>query len=203
MSARLVPLSALQHYAFCPRQCALIHNDRVWEENYSTAQGQVLHQRADSGITKTVKHIRTERSVEVGAPKLGLVGILDALEMNLKTGMYIPVEYKKGKPKKKPVDEVQLCAQALCLEEMLNIDITHGALWYFETKRRYSIPIDQPLREMTLDILEQVKQLFVQQQLPQAHYGNYCKACSLYELCQPKIVQHDTTASYREQLLQI
>lgn len=115
---RLIPLSALQHYAFCPRQCALIHNEQAWAENYLTAQGKALHERVDSGEPETRKGVRFERTVHVSAEKLGISGVLDLVEVDTKTGRLKPIEYKRGKPKPEPMDEIQLCAQGLCLEEM-------------------------------------------------------------------------------------
>lgn len=115
---RLIPLSALQHYAFCPRQCALIHNEQAWAENYLTAQGKALHERVDSGEPETRKGVRFEWTVHVSAEKLGISGVLDLVEVETKTGRLKPVEYKRGKPKPDPMDEIQLCAQGLRLEEM-------------------------------------------------------------------------------------
>ena len=133
---RLIPLSALQHYAFCPRQCALIHNEQAWAENYLTAQGKALHERVDSGEPETRKGVRFERTVHVSAEKLGISGILDLVEVETKTGRLKPVEYKRGKPKPDPMDEIQLCAQGLCLEEMTGQTVSEGALWYMQTRHR-------------------------------------------------------------------
>ena len=126
--SRLIPLSALQHYAFCPRQCALIHNEQAWAENYLTAQGKALHERVDSGEPETRKGVRFERTVHVSAEKLGISGVLDLVEVETKTGRLKPVEYKRGKPKPDPMDEIQLCAQGLCLEEMTGQTVSEGAL---------------------------------------------------------------------------
>lgn len=114
----VIPLSALQHYAFCPRQCALIHNEQAWAENFLTAQGKALHECVDSGEPETRKGLRFERSVHVSAERLGLSGILDMVEHDTRSGSLKPVEYKRGKPKPVLMDEIQLCAQAMCLEEM-------------------------------------------------------------------------------------
>ena len=133
---RLIPLSALQHYAFCPRQCALIHNEQAWAENYLTAQGKALHERVDSGEPETRKGVRFERTVHVSAEKLGISGVLDLVEVETKTGRLKPVEYKRGKPKPAPMDEIQLCAQGLCLEEMTGQTVSEGALWYMQTRHR-------------------------------------------------------------------
>lgn len=125
---RLIPLSALQHYAFCPRQCALIHNEQTWAENYLTAQGKALHERVDSGEPEMRKGVRFDRTVHVSAEKLGISGVLDLVEVDTKTGRLKPVEYKRGKPKPDPMDEIQLCAQGLCLEEMTGQTVSEGAL---------------------------------------------------------------------------
>lgn len=159
---RSISLSALQHYAFCPRQCALIHNEQVWAENYLTAQGQVLHERVDSGEPETRKGIRFERTVHVAAEKLGISGILDLVERDLKTGELKPVEYKRGKPKPEPMDEIQLCAQALCLEEMTGQTINEGALWYMQTRHRLPITFSTELRTKTLATISEVRVTFKQ-----------------------------------------
>lgn len=197
---RLIPLSALQHYRFCPRQCALIHTEQQWAENFLTAHGQLLHQRVDGGEPETRKGVRFERSVEVCAPKLGLLGKLDLLEVNLATGEYTPVEYKRGRPKKSDIDAIQLCAQALCLEEMSGKVVSQGALWYWQTKRRESVRFDKALRNNTLAVVDAVRSLFACEQTPQAQYAKRCKACSLVELCHPQLCQSDPSQDYIKQL---
>lgn len=154
-----IPLSALQHYAFCPRQCALIHNEQVWAENFLTAQGRALHERVDSGEPETRKGVRFERSVHVSAEKLGVHGVLDMVERDTKTGYLKPVEYKRGKPKPEPFDEIQLCAQALCLEEMTGQTIAEGALWYGQTRHRVPVVFSDSLRAQTLAVISQVREL--------------------------------------------
>lgn len=197
---KLIPLSALQHYAFCPRQCALIHNEQVWAENFLTAQGQQLHTRVDSGEPETRKGVRFERGVQVAAHSLGLIGKMDLLEKNLETGELIPVEYKRGKPKPTDLDEIQLCAQALCLEEMTGKRIKEGALWYHQTRHRHPIEINDQLRQRTLEVIKIVAQLFVSGKTPPAKYEKKCNACSLFDLCNPKSMQKDTSGQYIEQL---
>ena len=159
MSSTSIPLSALQHYVFCPRQCALIHNEQIWSENFLTAQGRQLHERVDHGLPESRKGIRYERAVHVSAPSLGLVGILDLVEVNIKTGLCFPVEYKRGTVKPDNRDTVQLCAQALCLEEMLGIPVTQGALWYWQTRHRHPIDLSPELREETLQVIQDTRQL--------------------------------------------
>lgn len=200
---RLVPLAALQHYAFCPRQCALIHNEQIWEENYLTALGQQMHQRVDSGEPENRKDIRMERGVAVSAPQLGLVGKLDLLEIDLITNEYKPVEYKRGKPKPHASDQVQLCAQALCLEEMLDISITTGALWYGQIRHRIDIELNKELRQLTLTVIRKVQDVLESGQTPRAMYSSSCRSCSLYDWCQPKISEHDGSRNYAKNLFQV
>lgn len=191
-----IPLSALQHYAFCPRQCALIHNEQAWADNWHTAKGNLLHQRVDSGEPETRKGIRYERSVHVNAPNLRLVGRLDLLEYEKATGRYTPVEYKKGKSKTDDWDRIQLCAQALCLEEMLGVQIDDAVLWYWKTRRRELVTLGNALREHTLAVIQQVIELFDSNMTPKAKYGKHCQSCSLIDLCDPKHSQKDTSQSY-------
>ncbi len=197
---RLIPLSALQHYAFCPRQCALIHNEQAWAENWLTAQGQVLHQRVDKGDPETRKGTRYERGVLVSADKLGLTGKLDLVEVELSTDDMKPVEYKRGKPKTDNWDKVQLCAQALCLEEMTGRPVHAGALWYWQTRHREEVEITEQLRDETLAVIERVRQLLSSGETPKAKYEKKCLSCSLYDLCNPRLLGKDKSASYVEGL---
>lgn len=191
-----VPLSALQHYAFCPRQCALIHNEQAWVENYLTAQGRALHERVDGGEPETRKGVRFERSVHVSAENLGVHGVLDMVERDLNTGNLKPVEYKRGKPKPEPFDEIQLCAQALCLEEMTGQTVTEGALWYGQTRHRVPVVFSNGLRAQTLAVIGQVRELLESGITPPPEYGKRCKACSLVEICQPKLMEKDRSVGY-------
>ena len=197
---RLIPISALQHYAFCPRQCALIHTEQVWADNFLTAQGNVLHERVDSGEPESRRGIRYERGVQVFAPKIGLVGKLDLVEREQATGKLFPVEYKRGKPKPSDWDEIQLCAQALCLEEMTQQKVEQGALWYHQTRHRHAVHFNEELRKRTLQVVSEVAGLLASGKTPKAIYGKHCLACSLYDLCNPKLMQQDTSTAYTQQL---
>ena len=139
--ADFIPLSALQHYLYCPRQCAQIHLDRAWEENVFTAEGRILHERAHSGETESRKTVRTVTSLALSSKRLGISGVADVVEFHEGKGSWqpYPVEYKRGRPKKSDADRVQLCAQALCLEEMLDIPVPEGALFYGQTRRRETV----------------------------------------------------------------
>ena len=193
---RSIPLSALQHYAFCPRQCALIHNEQAWVENYLIAQGRALHERVDGGEPETRKGVRFERSVHVLAENLGVHGVLDMVERDIQTGRLKPVEYKRGKPKSEPFDEIQLCAQALCLEEMTGQTVAEGALWYMQTRHRVPVVLSDGLRAETLHTIAQVRGLLESGITPPPEYGRRCKACSLIEICQPKLMERDRSVGY-------
>lgn len=192
---RLIPLSALQHYAFCPRQCALIHNEQVWADNWLTAQGALLHQRVDHGTPETRKGIRYERGLPVSASQLGLTGKLDLLEKDIATGKLTPVEYKRGKPKRHDSDAIQLCAQALCLEEMTGQAVVKGALWYWQTRHRLDIVLDSDLRQRTFSVIASVAELLRSGITPKVRLGRYCQSCSLLDECRPR-QQQDTSISY-------
>lgn len=197
---KLIPLSALQHFAFCPRQCALIHNEQVWAENWLTAQGQVLHQRVDRGEPETRKGIRYERGVLVSAESIGITGKLDLVEIDLSAGDIKPVEYKRGKPKKDNWDRIQLCAQGLCLEEMRSQPVQAGALWYWQTRHRDDVAFSEDLREETRQVIADVRQLLISGQTPKAAYEKKCDACSLFDLCNPKLLGRDRSAHYVDNL---
>jgi len=197
---RLIPLAALQHYAFCPRQCALIHNEQVWADNYLTAQGNLLHERVDSGEPETRKGIRFERGVQVAAPNIGITGKLDLVEKDISSGELFPVEYKRGKPKVSDWDEIQLCAQALCLEEMTGQTVAEGALWYNQTRHRQAVSFTPELRQRTLQVIADVAAMLESGVTPKAVYGKHCHACSLFDLCNPKLLQHDKSTQYVNRL---
>jgi CRISPR-associated exonuclease Cas4 len=197
-----ITLSALQHVAYCPRQFALIHVEQAWEENYFTAHGRVLHERVDSGAPEQRGNVRYERSVSVQSQQLGITGKLDLLEIEGKPAeRYFPVEYKRGKPKVEHWDRIQLCAQALCLEEMRNIQITEGALWYWQERKREQVLIDEPLRQVTLVAIETAREILTSGRTPAPTADkSRCKACSLIDLCVPDALRKDHSAKYIAQL---
>lgn len=196
-----ISLSALQHYAYCPRQCALIHIEQVWSENFWTAEGKLLHERVDAGESEQRGNIRTERSVSIISHRLKIVGKLDVLEIRGNSlRHYFPVEYKRGKPKTEDWDRIQLCAQALCLEEMLNIKINEAALWYWQVRQRESIVIDSTLRERTESIITATYKTIRSGITPRAKFSKKCKACSLIEWCEPNTLQHDRSVEYINEL---
>jgi len=180
-----IMLSALQHYQFCPRQCAFIHIEQQWAENRYTAEGKVLHERVDSGQSQQQGDIRVVRTLPICSRQYGLSGQADVVEFYADGRVY-PVEYKRGKPKKDRCDEVQLCAQALCLEEMLSLRIDSGALFYGQRRRRKEIIFDSELRALTQAIIEKTHQMIRGGKTPLAEYSKKCDSCSLFSVCLPK-----------------
>lgn len=182
-----IPISALQHYAFCPRQCGYIHIEQRWQDNHLTAQGNRLHERVHSNEAETRGNFRTERGVRVQSLKNGIHGQLDLLEIQCKPFTLIPVEYKKGKPKVTDIDRIQLCAQALCLEEMRSVVIQRAAIWYWENRKREWVELDEKLRQTTVETVLQVSSMIDSQKLPQAVKMNCCRNCSFVEECRPQL----------------
>ncbi len=183
---QLLPISALQHLLFCPRQCALIHLEQVWAENQFTAEGQVLHQKAHEGADESRAGLRITRGMSVRSLGMGLAGQCDVVEFH-RDAKVVPVEYKRGKPKSHRADEVQLCAQAMCLEEMLGIAISSGCLFYGEKRRRSDIAFDQALRDLTASTAAALHSMIASRKTPLAEYvPRRCDSCSLIDLCQPK-----------------
>lgn len=191
-------ISALQHYAYCPRQFALIHVEQAWEDNQFTAEGQVLHKRVDSGEAEQRGKVRFERSVMLRSDRLSLVGKMDLLEIETSTPVkYTPVEYKRGKPKRDSWDRIQLCAQALCLEDMRDVTISEGALWYWQVRKRQPVLIDESLREITLDAIKGALDIFSTGKTPPpTDDKKRCRACSLIDLCEPAVFRNDHSARY-------
>lgn len=184
--ADLLPLSALQHLMFCERQCALIHIEQVWQENRLTAEGRVMHERAHDGGSESRSGVRTARGLRIRSLRLGLIGQADVVEFP-KDEPPFPVEYKRGKPKANRCDEVQLCAQAMCLEEMLEVDIPGGALFYGQPRRRTDVALDEALRRLTETTAARLHALVDRGETPPAYYDKKCEACSLIQQCQPKL----------------
>lgn len=188
----LIPLSALQHYLYCPRQCALIHVEQLWAESQKTAEGRLLHEKADKPKMDRRKGVRTVTAMPLSRPDLGITGIADVVEFHMAddgTERPFPVEYKRGRPKAHRADEVQLCAQALCLEHMLNTSIDEGALFYGETRRRTQVVFDADLRALTQETIQATRAMVIEGRTPSATYeAKRCDNCSLFDLCQPKLL---------------
>lgn len=196
----MLMLSGIQHFFYCERQWALIHIEQQWAENSRTVEGQFVHKKVDDPfILETRGDLLVARSVPLGSFSLGLYGIADVVEfkkmdhngikLKNKAGEWlpIPVEYKRGKPKPDERDAIQLCAQAICIEELNEITLEKGYLYYHAIKRRDEVVFDEQLRNLTYEISEKMHEMFKKQKTPKISYGKNCKWCSMYEICQPKI----------------
>ena len=200
-----VPLSALQHYAFCPRQCALIHLEDIWHDNWLTAEGRMLHKRVHEEGSESRGSLRIVRGLRLRSARLGLVGVADAVEFHRTLdddpgGARIvgapgrwrpyPVEYKRGRPKKDDSDHMQLAGQALCLAEMFSVAVPSGAFFYGRTRRRLEVTFAPALLERTCQVARAVRDLLCVGVTPPAEPGPRCKSCSLRESCLPGVGDH-------------
>jgi len=184
-----IPISALQHAVYCMRQAALIHIERLWEENRFTAEGRVLHDVTDEPSDHRRHDVRRVTSMQLVCRRLNLAGVADVVEFRSAPGgdVAFPVEYKRGKTKLHRADEVQLCAQALCLEEMTGREVSEGALFYAQTRRRVPVSFDAELRRLTEDTAREFGALRAAGRTPAATWrAARCNACSLIDLCRPK-----------------
>jgi CRISPR-associated exonuclease Cas4 len=194
----LLPLSALQHLLFCERQCALIHIEQLWVENLYTAEGRIMHERVDAGGRESRGDVRLAFGVALRSLRLGLTGRADVVEIHREQGedgrnatgsplwRPFPVEHKRGRPKKELWDKVQLCAQAMCLEEMLAVEVPRGALFYGKTRRRVDVDFDADLRSATEEAARRLHDLIAAGVTPIANYDDLCESCSFISLCLPK-----------------
>ncbi len=189
-AADLVALSALQHYLFCPRQCALIHVEQAWAENAATAEGRVAHERVHAVQDERRRGVRTITGMTLRSDRLGVCGIADVVELHsTEQGGWrpFPVEHKRGRPKSHRADEVQLCAQAYALEEMFALSISTGALFYGQLRRRTIVTFDAALRGLTESVAAATRELVAAGRTPRMTYdARRCDACSLIEICRPR-----------------
>nr|WP_252263943.1 CRISPR-associated protein Cas4 [Paracidobacterium acidisoli] len=183
----------MQHLAFCPRQWALIHLEQAWEENRLTAEGRLLHERVDLPGQTRRESVRTVRGMWLECRRLRLTGRADVVEFRPEP---YPVEYKRGKRKPDDCDAVQLCAQALCLEEMLGASIPAGAIFYGDPRRRLEIPFTPQLRERTEQLAATMHRLYRERITPPAQPGPYCRSCSLINICLPEATATQTGAAH-------
>jgi CRISPR-associated exonuclease Cas4 len=203
----LLPLSGIQHFLFCRRQWALIHIEQQWKENALTAEGRIMHKRADDPfLTETRNGVITTRSVPVASYRLGLSGVCDVVEFTAslngiklpnRDGLYLaaPVEYKHGKEKYDHSDETQLCAQAMCLEEMLSFAIPKGYLYYGETRHRVEIELTAELRTLVKNMSDEMHNYFSRGYTPHVKPFKGCHCCSMADICLPELQGKVTTAS--------
>lgn len=193
----LLPISALQHFLFCPRRCALVHLEQMWQENVFTAEGQNLHQKTHTADTENRPGLRIVRGLRIHSFRLGLIGQADVVEFyQAQTGVPLagaeglwqpfPVEYKRGIQKIRREYEIQLCAQAMCMEEMMQVEISQGALFYGKSRRRMEVPLTSELRCQTEEAARGLHDLIDSGITPSAQYEKKCDSCSLYSRCLPK-----------------
>lgn len=208
-------LSGLQHFAFCRRQWALIHIEQQWGENLRTVEGDLLHRRAhDEQARERRGDILILRGLSVASAALGISGKCDVVEFRADSGgislrgeeglwVPFPVEYKRGSPKPHRADELQLCAQAMCLEEMLCCTVSEGAIFYGETRRRTSVSFSRELREQVKAMLEEMHQLYRRGYTPKVRRSRSCNACSLKELCLPALMKGNNVNAYLRQAMEV
>lgn len=184
----LLPLSGLQHLVFCERQAALIHLEGIWADNRYTAEGTILHTAADHDPGESRGDLRVARGLRLQSLRLGLAGRADVVELygpRDRPYRIFPVEYKRGRPKTHDADRIQLCAQALCLEEMLGLTVPEGALFYGRPRRREGVVFDATLRQATEDAARRLRQLVDSGVTPPPVNDTRCKRCSLADHCLP------------------
>lgn len=207
-------ISGLQHFAFCPRQWALIHIEQQWAENERTAEGEILHERThDEALTETRGDLIISRGMRVMSRQLGIAGQCDVVEFRLspggitlfgRGGMWLPypVEYKRGRPKENDADRMQLCAQAICLEEMLVCEITQGSLFYGEPRRRECVELTPELRAKTKAAIRQMREYYARGHTPRPKPAARCRACSLNHICLPKLAKASPINKYLKAALE-
>lgn len=199
--SEFLPISALQHLLYCERQCALIHVERLWAENRFTAEGSILHKKAHGGKPTIRPRERTQRGVPVHSYELGLFGIADVVATRGDESP-VPVEYKRGRPKKNDCDRVQLCAQALCLEEMTGRPVQRGEIFYGKVRRRVPVEMSPELRRLTTDTALRLHTLIRERRTPPAEPGSKCDRCSLRDLCLPRLGRLGSARAAFDRLLQ-
>jgi CRISPR-associated exonuclease Cas4 len=182
-----VPISALQHWSYCPRQCALIHVEQVFAQNVHTARGNAVHALVDEPGAERKGTVRIERALPLWCERIGLIGKADLVEFEA-DGTAYPVEYKHGPRRQHGHDDLQLAAQALCLEEMTGKPVPVGAIFHFSSRRRREVVVDAGLRAAVEDGAKAVRALMSSTVLPPPVNDARCRNCSLIELCQPKII---------------
>ncbi len=186
-----IPLSALEHWIYCPRQCGLIHLEQAFEENIYTARGQALHHLVDTPGYEIKAGVRVERALPVWSDRYNLIGKADLVEFH-PDGMVYPVEFKHGAKRQKLHDDIQLAAQAMCLEEMLGRPVSKGAIFHASSHRRREVIVTQELKQLVLATADAIRAMLSSEKLPPPANDARCNACSLKDICQPEaLAQHD------------
>lgn len=201
-------LSGIQHFAFCRRQWALIHIEQQWAENYRTIDGQIFHENAHNDtFSESRNGVLIRRGLSVYSRTMGISGICDVVEFHptdqgisipydSKLYLPVPIEYKRGEPKQYQADDLQLCAQAMCLEEMLLCSIDKGYLYYGETRRRTEVLFSEDIRKTVRSFCKEMHHLYMKQYTPKVKITKKCNACSLKNICLPKLNQNPSVDAY-------
>ena len=195
-----IMLSALQHWSYCPRQCALIHLEQAFDENVHTMRGNAAHERVDAAGVETFEGVRSERALPVWSEKFGLIGKCDVVEFHPDGSIY-PVEYKHGKKRQQTHDDLQLAAQALCLEEMFGKPVKKGAIYHHTSRRRREVNITPELCQLVIESIAAIRAMLASGKLPPPVNDARCKECSLNEICQPQAMTRNSAHTEIERSL--
>lgn len=180
-----IQISSVNQYAFCPRRCALINIEGIWADNEHTIQGALLHEHVNEAGYENLDDKKALRALPIYSTKYNITGKADVVEIH--GDELVPVEYKKGKRRKYENDEIQLCAQSLCLEEMFQTTIRRGYIYHISSNKRREVIIDENLRKATIEAIEKTRELLESGIVPEAHYRPCCDECSLYQICLPQL----------------
>lgn len=189
----LVMISALEHYSYCPRQCALIHVEQTFDENLYTLRGRAVHERVDEPVGEFQEGVRVERALPLWSKRLGLIGKADVVEFHDATPF--PVEYKHGSKREREHDDLQLCAQAICLEEMTGKSVPRGAIFYHSSRRRRDVELSQTLRQQVEQAVIEIRKMMAEKTLPPPVNDSRCRHCSLKKSCMPAVVGEKVRAA--------
>lgn len=197
-----IMISAIEHHSYCPRQCALIHLEQIFDENVFTLRGRTVHERVDTPTYEMQGTLRIERALPLWSEQYGLHGKADTVEFR-PDGTIYPVEYKHGARREKIHDDLQLAAQAVCLEEMFTQTVTHGAIYYHTTRRRREVPITEALRAQLAETLAQIRHTLHTRIMPPALDDARCTHCSLLDACVPRALNNRRVAQHKHLLYTI
>ena len=193
----LVMISMIEHYSYCPRQCALIHLEDTFDENIYTIRGHLVHERVDEPDSEIIDGVRIERALPIWSEMLGLTGRADVVEFHANSPY--PVEYKSGYRKERIHEELQLCGQIFCIEEMFDCEIEKGAIFYHASKKRREIVITNNHREKAVRMITEIRKMLVSGKIPPAQYDQRCKNCSLVDSCLPKVIAPSQKTELRKE----
>lgn len=188
-----IMISALQHWSYCPRQCALIHVEQTFDENLYTLRGRAVHKKVDEPVVEEQSGMRIERALPLWSKSLGLVGKGDVVEFHGE--MPYPVEYKHGPHREQEHDDLQLCAQALCLEEMTGQPVLRGAIYHHSSRKRREVEFTPVLRSRVVEVTQAIRTMLASKQLPPPVNDHRCTHCSLQESCMPSVIDEGRRAS--------